>query len=1153
MSDMASNTPFPQFKTTGDDKHDVEVYIEDLIDYCIMQNWFDSSKETEAAKWTKPEKAMACLRASLSPAARAVYKYSLGLSEQDQSKPHMVINALKEYYGASIGVSGERQKFLSLLQNEEKSIASWETRIRNQAAQCEYENFADELMRDQFIAGLTSEPLRVKLIGKGHRHRDVAQSKVTLREVVEVAKSHEATSFANQLMKNARGIQQEQVNFTKKTTSENRNSDTSTAACFWCRGDHPSPRQQHCPAFGKRCNKCGIIGHFARACRGGTRTGRRRQHQSNFVSDDPTEEAFVVNCQATQIGAKKFFAHLHLIHEGQSKTVRAQIDSASTCNTMPSSVLKQLFPNVKISKTKSRITTYGSQTMKPKGQVTLVCERKGRLHTIDFLMVDVSGDKPPLLSGRDAQALKYLTIYADETNAVEETTQNSYKLPALGKLTSEDILNHYSNVFKPGRGKPLGSPMHIDLDPSVTPVHAPTRRVPVAKLDRVNEELKRLCEEGIVRPVTQPTDWLSNMLIKEKPNGKLRICIDPSQTINKAIKRPKYTIPTIEERLPRLTKAKVFTVVDVSEAFHTIELDEESSLLTTFRGPDGRYCYNRMPFGIASGPEEYQRRQHEFLDGLNGVINIADDICVYGCGDTKEEADIDHDRNLIHLLEKCSDHDLRLSARKIQFKSRSVSFMGHRLTNRGVQPDPSKVAAITGMPTPVDLTRDDTEFLWSDVHEAAFNSAKTLITSTTALRYYDVSLPVTLQVDASDSAIGGVLLQEGHPVCFTSHTLSATEKNYAQIEKECLAIVSCMEKWHHYLYGKQDITVHSDHQPLETIFKKPLSRAPRRLQRMMLRLQNYHFTVQYKKGKELFVADTLSRAALSDVHGMTQEYDVFRVDLAQMDLSPNLVKPGTMSQIREETVKDPSLMTLKKVVLGGWPSQKSEVPDEIRAYWDFRDEISVYDGVLFKSHQVIVPASLRSELLQKIHKAHQGADSSIRRARESVYWPGMQAAIRQTCFSCGVCSQYLSERPQEPMQSHTIPSRPWERVSADLFQLDGSNYLVLVDHYSDYFKLEPLRNTSAVAVIRAMKRNFARHGIPNECVTDNGPQFVSHEYARFAREYGFTSIKSSPYHSKGNGKAESAVKIAKNILKKFRFEDPYLALLAYRNTPQQGY
>jgi len=142
---------------------------------------------------------------------------------------------------------------------------------------------------------------------------------------------------------------------------------------------------------------------------------------------------------------------------------------------------------------------------------------------------------------------------------------------------------------------------------SVTPVHAPTHPLPVVKLDRFNGELKRLWEEGIIRSVTQPTDWPSNMLVKEKPNGKLHICIDPSQTLNKAIKRPKYTIPTIEDRLPLVTKAKELTVVDVSEAFHTIELGEDSSLLKMFGEPDGRYCYNQMPSGIASGPEEYQQ------------------------------------------------------------------------------------------------------------------------------------------------------------------------------------------------------------------------------------------------------------------------------------------------------------------------------------------------------------------------------------------------------------------------------------------------------------------------------------------------------------------------------------------------------------------
>ena len=132
LENIGSNTCFPEFKITGDDKDDVKVHIEDLTDFCIMQNWFHPSKKTEAAKWTKPEKVMACLWASLSPAARAVYKYSLGLSEADQKKPHMVSNAVRGRHGASIVVSGERQKFLRLLQNKDEPFASWETRIGNQ-------------------------------------------------------------------------------------------------------------------------------------------------------------------------------------------------------------------------------------------------------------------------------------------------------------------------------------------------------------------------------------------------------------------------------------------------------------------------------------------------------------------------------------------------------------------------------------------------------------------------------------------------------------------------------------------------------------------------------------------------------------------------------------------------------------------------------------------------------------------------------------------------------------------------------------------------------------------------------------------------------------------------------------------------------------
>ena len=202
------------------------------------------------------------------------------------------------------------------MQNENESIASWETRVRNQAAQCEYEDYADELMRDQFIAGLMSDALRVKLIEKGHKHRDTAQTKVTLREVVEVAKTFEATVFANQLMKTARNTQQEQVNFTSKSTGVNPRQNLKPtqqfSQCFWFGGNHQQPRQQHCLAFGKRCGKFGINGHFARVCRGGA--GRQgRQQQSNFLDDDTSTD--------TSTAGKEVFLPINTSHmEGKQKS-----------------------------------------------------------------------------------------------------------------------------------------------------------------------------------------------------------------------------------------------------------------------------------------------------------------------------------------------------------------------------------------------------------------------------------------------------------------------------------------------------------------------------------------------------------------------------------------------------------------------------------------------------------------------------------------------------------------------------------------------------------------------------------------------------------------------------------------------------------------
>ena len=277
-------------------------------------------------------------------------------------------------------------------------------------------------------------------------------------------------------------------------------------------------------------------------------------------------------------------------------------------------------------------------------------------------------------------------------------------------------------------------------------------------------------------------------------------CIDPSQTINKAIEIPKYPIPTADELLPKLSNAKVFSCVDVYKGFNNIELDKNFSFLTTMHTPIGWYRWLRMPFGVRVGPEEYQLRQHEVLEGLVGVVNKANDILVFGCGDTIEEAEKDRDINLWNVMLRCRAANLKLNLKKFQFKVKQVTWMDHLISSSGITPHPDGVHAIVNMNPPQDvkgvqrflgmcnylscftpnlseivkplteLTHVDAVWSWPSQHDKAFSSAKSAIANVTTLKLFDVNKPCVLEVDASDSGLGEDVLQDGQPVAFTSST-----------------------------------------------------------------------------------------------------------------------------------------------------------------------------------------------------------------------------------------------------------------------------------------------------------------------------------------------------------------------------------------------
>ena len=317
-----------------------------------------------------------------------------------------------------------------------------------------------------------------------------------------------------------------------------------------------------------------------------------------------------------------------------------------------------------------------------------------------------------------------------------------------------------------------------------------------------------------------------------------------------------------------------------------------------------------------------------------------------------------------------------------------------------------------------------------------------------------------------------------------------------------------------------------------------------------MKFQRYDIQLVHKPGKEMYVADTLSRAYLkhSDDNWFTEDFYV-------NTLSSHLpVSDEKLAEFRSATANDSTLQTLKSVVLNGWSTEKSRSRSIYHAYWAFRDEISYIDQLLFKGPRLIIPATLRQDMLRRIHESHLGIVKCKQRARYVLYWPGMSGQIEDVISSCHVCATNQRDNSKEPLISHDILNRPWAKVGTDLFHYNGSEYVLCVDYFSKFIEIAKLLSCTSSETITMLKSMFARHGIPDEVVSDNGLQYSSLEFKAFALSWEFTHITTGPGFAQSNGQAERTVQTVKNILKKAAKDktDPYLALLAYRNSPLDG-
>lgn len=1160
---------------------------------------------------------LATLRTVMGRECNQVYEH-LEMTPDERADIEQSLNKLEAYFQPQINTVYERYVFNKADQKADENVDEYITRLKHLACTCNYGNLEDNLIRDRLVLGTKDSKARARML------RD---NNLTLQSAIDACRSSEQVQKQLSQMATPEVINAMQRNRSQKFRAKRMDREAKPAKygqrdranfprdsrkCIYCGTLHEKQKEK-CPAFGKTCHKCGKENHFEKVCRSATATfGQRNIRPTNtgatrrrsgrgihalYENTDTTEtesdeDVYTVEKKR----GKQYFVTLPAQlqsrnHSGVFQKVKFQLDSGSTCNTMGVKDIQHISARYNVNFLKrSNVTMklYDGTNIQSEGSCIIRLKHNREAWDVKFEIA--KNAQNPILSGSTCEKMGLITM--------DSNVETCYKVQASQQKDS--IIAEFADVFE-GLGC-IGGEYDIQLQDDAKPIKQQPRRVPTAMRQKLKQRLKEMEEMGVITKVPEPTEWTSNIVSVSRKKKKLRVCLDPCE-LNAVIKRSNYVMPTIEEILPDLANAKVFSVLDAKDGFWQVKLSEKSSYMTTFWTPWGRYRWLRMPFGLTSAPEEYQQRQHEILEGLNGVHDVADDVLITGSGENMEAASKDHEKNLREFFERARKVNLKINPAKMKLRMNEVNYMGHLLTSKGLKPDPEKVVAIQNMKRPSDaagvlrllgmanylskfcshlsdvcqplrtLTDTSCKFEWLEHHDEAFQKLKELVTREPTLKYYDTRKPVEIECDSSQSGLGAVLMQEGQPVAYGSRTLSKTEQNYAQIEKECLSIVYACEHFDKYILGKSDLTVYTDHKPLEIIMRKPLLAAPKRLQRMLLRLQRYSPTVKYRKGPEMFISDMLSRAALDipledakHANRQLTDYQIFSLKAKQnfmqeleeiSEISPKDSRLSTqgLDNIKLQSQLDPTILSLKATILTGWPESKDEVAPPVAAYWNVRAELATLDGVIFKGSRIIIPKSLRLDFMRKLHKNHYGVESSLRRAREIAYWPRMNDEIKDYISTCSVCAELKPQQQKESLKPIAPPDLRWETVGVDLFTVHGHNYLITVDYFSDYWEIDRLKcDTTSTTVINCLKQHFARHGIPYRVYSDNGPQFNNYAFEQFSQDWNFKHQTSSPHYSQSNGKVESAVKIAKNIIKKNTKDDKdiYAAILEWRNIPTQG-
>ncbi|XP_064613329.1 uncharacterized protein K02A2.6-like [Liolophura sinensis] len=557
--------------------------------------------------------------------------------EEDKQDIDIVLQKFETFCVGETNETYERYCFNRRDQETSEAVDSYVAVLRTLAKTCNYGQLEDSLIRDRIVVGIRDNNTRKRLL---------QDARLTLKSCIDVCRAHESASQQMKSMASVDEVQQVRDKHKNKTQHrqktqkqhKGKQKNHSELECKFCGKRHPFVKEK-CPAWGKVCSHCDKPNHFSSKC---PSKGKQRQHKVHQVDTDEEssdgEEEYVLSVSSkgkqTDTNGKGFpkriFARMIL----NRKTIVFQLDCGGTVNILPENLYAEIYNDRQLKKVEKSTTTLvmfnGTETIPVgKRRISMKNPKNGRKYSVEFVIV--KGDYRPLLGARAVQQMNLITVETENIMLLSHQHSDDVKSRKQPGVTMNEIKSSYRDVFQ-GEGK-LEGLLHLEVEDKVQPVKLPCRKVPVALQPKLKEELETLTKKGIIKPVTVPTDWISAMVVVSKPDGRLRLCIDP-KPLNSALKRNHYPTPTIDDLLPDLANAKCFSHADAKNGFWHVELDEESSHLTTFETPWGRYRWLRMPFGISTAPEEFQRRLNEALEGLDGVKVVHDDVLVFGVGDT---------------------------------------------------------------------------------------------------------------------------------------------------------------------------------------------------------------------------------------------------------------------------------------------------------------------------------------------------------------------------------------------------------------------------------------------------------------------------------------------------------------------------------------